>query len=172
MVVSLVVALSENRVIGKNGGLPWHLPLDLRRFKRLTMGHILLMGRKTFASIGRPLPGRRSIVLTRNPAYRPEGVLTAGSLEDALRLSSPDEEVFVIGGASVFAEAHPLADRLHLTRVHAEIEGDTFFPEEALSGWVTVAEERHPADERHAHAFTFFTCVRGGTEPAREPGRP
>ncbi len=158
--ISLIVARSENRVIGRDGDLPWHLPADLKRFKRLTLRHTVIMGRKTFESIGRPLPRRRSIVLSRNPDYRPEGAEVAHGLERALELAAGETEVFVIGGARVFAEALPRADRLYLTLVHAEVEGDVFFPEVDAEDWRLVSEERHEADDRHAHAFSFLTYER------------
>lgn len=154
MTVSLILAMADNRVIGRDNELPWHLPADLRRFKEMTVGHAIVMGRKTWESIGRPLPRRRSIVVSRNPSYRAAGADVAGSLEEALRLAGDDDEVFVIGGAAVFAAALPRADRVYLTRVHAEVPGDVRCP--PLGGcWELVAEERHEADERHAHPFTF-----------------
>ncbi len=157
MKLSIIVAAAENRVIGRDGGLPWHLSKDLKRFKKLTLGHALVMGRKTFESIGRPLPRRRSVVLSRDPVYRPPGAETAGSLEGALeRLARDGEaEVFVIGGAEVFAEALPLAERLYLTRVHARVEGDVCFPEFDPAAWRLVSSERHDADDRHAYPFSF-----------------
>lgn len=161
MTLTCIVAVSENGVIGRAGDLPWHLPEDLKRFKRLTLGHTIIMGRKTWVSIGRVLPGRRSVVLTRTAGFAPEGATVVGSLDEALAFG--EDEVFVIGGASLFAEALPRADCIHLTRVHARIEGDTFFPEEALVGFDLVEEEHHPADARHAHAFSFQTYRRRGS---------
>ncbi len=157
MKLSIIVAAAENRVIGRDGGLPWHLSKDLKRFKKLTLGHALVMGRKTFESIGRPLPRRRSVVLSRDPVYRPPGAETAGSLEGALaRLAKEGEaEVFVIGGAEVFAEALPLAERLYLTRVHAQVGGDVCFPPFDPAAWRLVSSERHDADDRHAYPFSF-----------------
>lgn len=155
MKISLILAMADNRVIGRDGDLPWHLPADLARFKKLTVGHTIVMGRKTFESIGRPLPRRRSVVVSRDPGYRAEGAEVAGSLEEALELTAGDGEVFVIGGAAVFAEALPRADRLYLTRVHAEVEGDVVCPPLDDGSWRMVGEERHEADERHAHPFTF-----------------
>ena len=160
MKISLLVAVSENRIIGKGGGLPWHLPADLKRFKRLTLGHAVIMGRRTFESIGRPLPKRRSIVLSRDPAYAPAGAETAAGLDAALALAAGEDEVFVIGGSEVFAEALPRADRLYLTRVHAEVEGDVVFDGLDLGAWELVSTERREADERHAHAFSFEVYAR------------
>ena len=160
MTVSLIAAMAGNRAIGKDGTLPWRLPRDLRRFKDLTMGHPLIMGRKTYESIGRALPGRRSLVLSRDPGFRPPGVEVVSSLDAAFVRVRAEAEVFVIGGASVFREALPRADRLYLTRIHADVEGDVFFPEEALRGWRLLEEEHHPADDRHPFAFTFETYER------------
>ncbi len=156
MKISIIVAMSENGVIGRDGDLPWRLSADLKRFKKLTLGHVLIMGRKTFESIGRPLPKRRSLVLSRDPAYRAPGVEVAASLEQALALAAAETEVFVAGGAAVFAEALPLTDRLYLTRVHAEVEGDVFFPEVDLESWRLVSAERHEADDQHAYPFSFL----------------
>jgi dihydrofolate reductase len=166
--LSLIVAMSEGGVIGHHGRVPWHLPDDLRRFKQLTMGHPLIMGRRTFGSIGRPLPGRRCIVLTRDPAYRPDGVETAPDLAAALARLAGDPEVFVIGGAEVYRDALPRADRLYLTLVHAPIPGDVRFPTLDLGGWRLADETFHPADARHPHAFTFrhYERRRADTQPA------
>ena len=129
MHIALIVAVSRNRVIGRGGQLPWHLPADLRRFKRLTMGHHLIMGRKTFESIGRPLPGRTSIVVTRRLDYAPPGVLIAGSIPAALQLAAADREVFFVGGGEVYGQALPLCHKIYLTEVAADVAGDTLFPE-------------------------------------------
>jgi dihydrofolate reductase len=166
--LSLIVAMSEGGVIGHHGRVPWHLPDDLRRFKQLTMGHPLIMGRRTFGSIGRPLPGRRCIVLSRDPAYRPDGVETAPDLETALARVADAPEAFVIGGAEVYRGALPRADRLYLTLVHAPIPGDVRFPTFDLAAWTLLAETFHPADARHAHAFTLrhYERRRADTRPA------
>ena len=169
MKVSLIMAVSENRVIGRCGELPWHLPADLRHFKRLTVGHTLVMGRRTFESIGRPLPKRRSVVLSRHSAFSAPGVSVARDLEQALTVAARLEreavgeggEVFVIGGAAVFAAALPRAERIYLTLVHADVEGDVFLPSDLPcppwngDDWSLESDERHPADERHEHAFSF-----------------
>lgn len=158
MLLSLLVAVAENNVIGRDAGLPWHLSADLRRFKQLTMGHPIVMGRRTFESLGRVLPGRTSIVISRQPnLVLPAGVLLAGSLAAALELVAREEEVFVIGGAELYATALPSADRIYLTRVHANIEGDTYFPEVDWSKWHCIAEEAHAADEKNPIPFTFLT---------------
>ncbi|RMH23020.1 MAG: nucleoside triphosphate pyrophosphohydrolase [Acidobacteria bacterium] len=153
--ISLLAAMSENRVIGRDGRLPWHLPADLKRVKRLTVGHTVIMGRRTFESIGRPLPRRRSIVLSRDRRYRPAGVEVAASLEEALALAGGEEEVFVFGGAELFRLALPRARRIYLTLVHAEVEGDVHFPPWDESDWRLVEDRRYDADERHPHPYSF-----------------
>lgn len=128
MMISLIVAMAENRTIGKDNKLPWKLPADLQRFKKLTTGHAVIMGRKTFESIGRPLPQRQNIVISRNPNFKAAGIEVASSLSKALEAAKGDE-VFVIGGQQIYAEALALADRIYLTLIHEEIDGDAFFPE-------------------------------------------
>jgi dihydrofolate reductase len=156
VILSLIVAAAENGVIGAAGDLPWRLPDDLKRFKALTLGHPVLMGRRTWESIGRALPGRRSIVVTRNRGFRAEGAVVVHSLDDGLAACGDAEEAFVIGGAGLFREALPRADRLYLTRVHARVEGDVSLPELDLTRWELAREERHPADDRHRYAFSFL----------------
>ena len=157
MRLAIIVAMARNRVIGRGGQLPWRLSADLKRFKSLTMGHHLIMGRKTFESIGRPLPGRTSIVLTRQTRTQPHvpAVRTASSLDEAFELARGDEELFVVGGAEIYALAVPLAGRLYVTWVDADIEGDTFFPEFDWQRWQLVSEESHPADAKNEHPFRF-----------------
>src|ERR1043165_1052456 len=140
--ISLIVAMSENRVIGRGGKLPWHLPADLRHFKELTTGHSIIMGRKTFDSIGKPLPNRRNIVITHDRDFRAAGIELAQNLQSALPLTQNEDEVFVIGGAQIFEQSLPRADRIHLTIVHANIEGDTFFPPIDRDDWF-IANEEH-----------------------------
>lgn len=157
MKMSLIAAMAANRVIGRDNRLPWHLPADLKRFKRLTMGHTLIMGRKTFESIGRPLPGRSTVVVTRQAGYAPPGVRVAHSVREALDLAEGDE-VFIAGGAELFAETLPLADRLHLTLIEKDFEGDTLFPDFDPAEWRLVEEERHEPDETDAevpYGYTF-----------------
>lgn len=153
--VTLIVAMAENRVIGAAGSLPWRLPADLAHFKRLTLGHPILMGRRTFESIGKPLPERRNIVLTRNAHWTHAGVETVDSFEAALRLIEPPQELFVIGGEQVYRLALPYATRLYVTLVHADVPGDVVFPSFDEAQWVIAEQRHHPADERHAHAMTF-----------------
>lgn len=157
MRLTLIAAVAENDVIGHGDDIPWRLPEDWRRFKQTTMGHHLIMGRKTWDSIGRPLPGRRTVVISRGEPNLPTGVDLAHSLEEALDLAreTGENEAFVAGGAEIYRLALPHADRLLLTRVHATPKGATRFPEWEDDDWRQVSEERHEADDRHAHAFTF-----------------
>lgn len=158
--LALVAALATNGVIGRGGALPWHLPDDLRHFKAVTLGKPVLMGRRTFESIGRPLPGRRNLVLSSGPDIAVSGVETVRNLQEALQRCAACEEVCVIGGAVLYAAALPLAQILYLTRVHAEVEGDVRFPAVRWEQWRESARSEHPADERHAHAMTFVTLER------------
>ena len=155
--LSLIVAMARNRVIGRDGKLPWHLPADLKRFRALTMGHHILMGRKTWESIGRPLPGRTSIVITRTPGYAAPGANVVHSLSEALESARGGSEVFVIGGAEVYRDALPLADRIYLTELQAEYEGDVLFPAFAAGQWRAGKREHHPADgDRPAWDFVIY----------------
>jgi dihydrofolate reductase len=155
--ITLVVAVAANGVIGRDGGLPWRLPEDLRRFKAATLGKPVVMGRRTFESIGRALPGRHNIVLTRRPDYRPAdpAVTVVTDLDGALRAAGDVPEVMVIGGAEVYALALPQASRILLTRVEAEVAGDTRFPPLEPQAWRVVSREHVAADQRHAHGMTF-----------------
>jgi len=158
--ISFVVAYDRQRAIGKDGALPWRLPEDMRRVRKLTMGKPLIMGRRTYDSIGRPLEGRTSIVLTRDTSFHPEGVLVARSPDEALALAGNVEEAIVFGGAHVFKEFLPQADRLYLTEVDGTFEGDTFFPEVDEREWVEVERSEHGPDERNAYGYTFRTLDR------------
>ena len=158
--LSVVVAADERGGIGHAGGLPWHLPEDLKRFKAITMGKPIVMGRRTWDSIGRPLPGRRSIVVSRQAGLAIEGAEVVGSLEQALQAASDAPEACVIGGADLYRLALPMAEVVHLTRVHATVEADTFLPALDPSDWEEVSSERHPADERHAYPYSFVTLRR------------
>lgn len=157
--LSIVVAVAENGGIGKDNQLLWHLPDDLKHFKRLTLGHPVLMGRKTYASIGRPLPGRRNLVLTRDTAFRAEGVEVVHSVEEALQKAG-GQRVFVIGGAEVYALLLPLADEMYLTQVQASPAADTFFPAFDKGRWQELSRLHHPADERHAFAFDMVQLMK------------
>jgi dihydrofolate reductase len=158
--ISLIVAMAQNRVIGANNRIPWHLPDEQQLFRRLTLGHHIVMGRKTYESIRRLLPERTTVIVTRQAGYAVPGAIVAHSLKDAVNAAARDDEIFVIGGAELFVEALPLADCLHLTVVDAHPEGDTVMPEIDLSAWREVARERHAADERHAHSYTYYRYER------------
>lgn len=160
MIVSLVVAMARNRVIGRDNALPWRLPADLAYFRKVTMGHPIVMGRRTYESIGRPLPGRHNIVVSRNRAFQAPGCTVVGSLEEAWRAAGDTDEVCVIGGTSLFRETLPVADRIHLTEVEADVEGDTYFPEFDRSDWTEREVARQPADERHAYPFRIVELAR------------
>ena len=160
MSLALIVAMDRNGVIGRDGDLPWRLSTDLRRFKQLTMGRHLLMGRVTWDSLGRALPGRTSVVVSRQPLELPEGVLLASSFAAAMQLASHDELPFVIGGAQIYALSLPHVTRLYLTRVDADVEGDTRFPEVDWSEWAVVEEQSLPASDRDDYAHTFQVLER------------
>jgi dihydrofolate reductase len=155
-----LVAMADNGVIGRDNGLPWHLPDDLKRFKALTMGHALLMGRRTYDSIGRALPGRRNLVLTRNPSWSAPGCERVATPQAALAALAADQTLFVIGGAEVFAACWTMVGRLELTEVHAQVAGDVVLRGFDRAEWREIARTGHPADARHAHAFSFVTLVR------------
>ena len=155
-----VVAMARNGVIGRDGGLPWRLPDDLGRFKAITMGKPILMGRRTVESLGRPLPGRENIVLTRDRSWSAPGCRVVHSLEEALAAAAGADELMVIGGAEIYRLAWPRLARLELTEVHADVEGDTRLEGFDAAEWREVAREHHPADERHALDFSFVTLER------------
>lgn len=155
MRISLIVAASRNGVIGANNKLPWHLPADLKRFKQLTLGHPILMGRKTFESIGKPLPGRTNIVITHQKDFACCGAVTAPSLEKALEMTAEEPEVFVIGGARTFEQALPLVDRIYLTRINQDFEGDTFLFDIDPKIWKETSREDFPADPL-PHTFLIY----------------
>jgi dihydrofolate reductase len=152
--ITLIVAVADNGVIGRDNALPWHLPEDLKRFKRLTMGKPIVMGRKTYESIGKPLPGRQNIVVTRDANYRREGIIVVHGVGEAIKAAADAPEIMIIGGADLFGLFLPRAGRVHLTRVHANVDGDVRWPP-LDSTWAVVGSESHGADERHAHAMTF-----------------
>jgi dihydrofolate reductase len=175
MRISIIVAMAQNRVIGRRGTLPWRLSADLKRFKSLTMGHHLIMGRKTYESIGRPLPGRTSIVISRgqetlarrasegNAATQIENLMFTNSLESAMDIAASDPEVFVIGGAQIYELALPRADRLYVTHVEADVAGDTFFPAYDPAEWRLVEETAHAADTKNEFPHRF--CIYDRTKP-------
>ncbi len=162
MKLSCIWAMSENHIIGRDGDLPWRLSADLQRFKSLTMGHHIIMGRKTWESIGRPLPGRTSVVLTRDTEYRADGCLVVQSLQEALEAAGDDDEVFVVGGASIYALALPLSSQLYVTLVHAEVEGDVSLPANVLEGFRLREEESHEPDEKNQYAYSFRSYEKEG----------
>jgi dihydrofolate reductase len=158
--MALIVAMAENGVIGNSNQLPWHLPADLKHFKALTMGKPMLMGRKTFDSIGKALPGRRNLVMTRGQPIEAPGVETVPSVDAALAATRDADELLVIGGAELFRLCLPDAQRIYLTRVHAPIVGDIRFPDVDWNEWRCLERATHPADEKNAYSMTFFTLER------------
>ena len=159
--VSVIAALARNRVIGIENRLPWRLPEDLAHFKALTLGHPILMGRKTFESLGRPLSGRTNIVITRNPDYCKDGCRVAASIPGAIALCADADEVFFIGGAELYAQAIPLADRLYLTEVDIEAEGDAWFPDFDRSAFREISRESHTGEKGDPLGFDFVVYERG-----------
>jgi dihydrofolate reductase len=157
MRISIIAALASNGSIGLDNRLPWHLPEDLAHFKRTTLGHHLLMGRKTWDSVGRPLPGRKIVVITRQKLVLPEGVRLASSIEGALNQVTQEDEIFVAGGAEIYRQTLDLADRMYLTRIHQDFPGDTFFPEFDESDWELVSRVDRDEDERNPYSFSFLT---------------
>jgi dihydrofolate reductase len=158
--LSLICAVARNGVIGRAGGLPWHLPDDLAHFKRVTLGHPILMGRRTWQSLPRALPGRRNLVVTRTPHYAAPGAEVFASLDAALAACGAESDPVVIGGAALYAAALPRARRIYLTRVHADVEGDVRFPPFREQDFEEVERIEHPADARHAHAFSICRLER------------
>jgi dihydrofolate reductase len=165
MTISIVAAVAANGIIGRDNGVPWRLSTDLKRLKSLTMGHHIIMGRKTFESLPQPLPGRKNIVITRDPAYRPpDGVLVAESVDRALELARNDDEVFILGGAQIYAQTLHRADRMYITEVHADVEGDTTFPEfDEVVEWRLADREDYEADAKNEYPFSFLLYERAGS---------
>ena len=157
---SLVVAVARNGVIGRDNALPWRLPADLAHFKKVTMGHPVVMGRRTYESIGKPLPGRLNIVVTRNSGFHAPGCTVVASLDDAWRAAGNVGEVCVIGGTTLFEESLPVADVIHLTEVEADVEGDTYFPALDRKDWDAKEVGRHPADDRNAYPIRILELTR------------
>lgn len=160
MLISAIVAMSENRVIGKNNQLPWHLPADLRHFKKITMGKPILMGRKTFESIGHALPGRCNVVITRDENFPAMGCVLANSIDTALLSVEYSAEIFVIGGAALFQQMLPMIQKLYLTIIHHEFEGDTYFPELVMTEWNEIKRVEHEADQENPYRYSFVTLKR------------
>lgn len=161
-VLSAIVAMDENRVIGLDNKMPWHLPADLKHFKTVTAGHPVLMGRKTFHSIGKPLPNRTNIILTRDPQFSAQDCLVVSQIEVALSMANEldQNEVFVIGGAEVYRQLLPRVQRLYLTIVHHQFHGDTFFPEWKAEEWREISREKHAADDNNRYDYTFLILER------------
>lgn len=160
-ILSAILAMSENRVIGKNNQLPWHLPADLKHFKTITTGHSILMGRKTYESIGRPLPNRTNIIITRNAALQIPGCVVVTSIDDALNYAKKEnKEIFIIGGAEVYTQLLPVTDRIYLTLVHGQFAGDAFFPELNKEEWKEVDRVDHNADANNAYPYSFIRMER------------
>ena len=157
--ITIIAAIAKNNALGKDNDLIWHLPADLKRFKKITSGHHILMGRNTFESIGKPLPNRTTIIITRNKNYFKDGCLIAHSIEDALDLVENDENIFIIGGAQIYKEtiAKGLVDQLDITQVHQEFEADAFFPEIDLNIWEEVKREDYKADEKNKYDYSFIS---------------
>jgi len=158
--ITMIAAAGENNELGKNNDLVWHLPDDFKRFKQLTTGHHIIMGRKTFESFPKPLPNRTHVVITRDKNYVNNDAVIVHSLDEALLKSSVDEQPFIIGGGEIYKLGLEVADKIELTRVHGTFEADTFFPEFDRNHWELVLEEKHPKDDRHDYAFTYETWVR------------
>lgn len=157
MNISIIAAMAENRVIGLSNKMPWHLPADLKHFKALTVGKSIIMGRNTFESIGKALPQRRNIVVTRNPDYQAEGCDIAHSLDDALTLCANEAEIMIIGGAQLYQQCLPIATRMYLTIIHHRFEGDTYFPEFDKNHWQVAHHEKHDPDTKNPYNYTFLT---------------
>lgn len=160
MNISIIVAISENNAIGKNNQLLWHLPADLKHFKEITSGNTIIMGRKTYDSIGRPLPNRRNIVITRQADLKLDGIETVNSLQEAVSLCATEKEVFIIGGAEIYKNSLALTNKIYLTTVHQTYEADAFFPELKVDDWITTHQEYRLADEKNNVAYTFSTLER------------
>lgn len=160
MTISIIVAVADNNAIGLNNQLLWHISEDLKRFKSLTSGHHIIMGRKTFESIGKPLPNRTNIVISRNPNFKPEGCIVVCSLDEALVIARNEQEVFIIGGGEIYKQVLPLTDRIYLTRVHGSFPADTFFPELELMDWeVESTQKGKPAESDELH-YTFINYTK------------
>jgi len=160
MDISIVVAMSSNSLIGREGGLPWRLSEDLKHFKSITMGKPIVMGRLTYESIGRPLPGRENIILTRDPEYKAEGCTIIHQLDQMKSSASDADELMIIGGAQLYLETLPMANKLFVTEVHAELDGDTFFPDLDRSQWREIERQRFKADEKNDFDFSFVVLER------------
>ncbi|MDP4266250.1 MAG: dihydrofolate reductase [Bacteroidota bacterium] len=156
MSISLIVATGDNNVIGLNNQLLWHLPADLKRFKSITMGHHIIMGRKTFESIGKPLPGRTNVIISGQENFNAENCIVVNTIEDALKISEHDDEIFIIGGEQIYKQTIDIADKIYLTRVYTDISGDVFFPEIDLKHWKVASCEYFEKDNKNIYNYSFF----------------
>lgn len=158
--ITLIAAAAENNALGKDNAMLWHLPDDFKRFKEITTGHYIIMGRKTFESFPKPLPNRTHIIITRQKGYTQEGCIVVDSMENAIAACPKDEDIFIIGGGEIYNLGMPFADIIELTRVHESFEADAFFPEINRNEWELISEEYHPTDEKHKVDFSFQTFAR------------
>ena len=158
--ITLIAAVAQNSALGKDNQLLWHLPDDFKRFKSLTTGHHIIMGRKTFESFPKPLPNRTHIIISRQKNYQPADCIVVNSLEKAISDCPKNEEIFIIGGGEIYKQAFVIADKLDITKVHHSFEADTFFPEIDLDNWKLTSEEFHPKDEKHQYDFAFETYLK------------
>ena len=158
--ITIIAAAGKNNELGKDNDLVWHLPDDFKRFKKLTTGHHIIMGRKTFESFPKPLPNRVHVVITRNKNYHPEGAVVVHSISEALEIAKDDEQPFIIGGGEIYNLGLVVSDKIELTRVHEKFEADTFFPEIPMAEWELIHEKVHEKDERHKFGFTYQTFVK------------
>jgi dihydrofolate reductase len=158
--ITMVAAMAENNALGKDNDLLWHLPDDFKRFKQITSGHYIIMGRKTFESFPKPLPNRTHVIITRQKDYHPEGCVVVDSMEKAIEACPKNKDIFIIGGGEIYTLGMNFADSIELTRVHESFEADTFFPEIDKSRWNLISEEYHPKDEKHKFDFTYQTFTR------------
>lgn len=158
--IIIIAAVAENNALGKDNDLVWHLPDDFKRFKSLTSGHYIVMGRKTFESFPKPLPNRTHVIITRQKNYAPQGCLIANTLDEAIKLCPINENIYIIGGGEIYKQSMAIADVLEITRVHHTFEADTFFPEIDLNIWKLTSEVSHPKDEIHKYSFTYQTYQR------------
>ena len=158
--ITLIAAVAENNALGKDNQLLWHLPNDFKRFKTITSGHYIIMGRKTFESFPKPLPNRMHVIITRQKNYTSENCIVVDSLQTAISVCPKDEELFIIGGGEIYKQSIEIADKLDITKVHTTFEADTYFPEIDLNKWKLISEEFHTKDEKHHFDFTFQTYLR------------
>jgi len=158
--LSIIAAMDKNRVLGLKNDIPWHIPHDLKRFKKITSGHTVIMGRKTFESLPGPLPKRRNVIITSRKDYTAPGIEVVKSIEDSIRTADKNQENFVVGGANIYEQFLPFADKLYMTHIDAEFEGDTYFPEIDYSKWKLVEEEHHVTDDEKKIPFSYKTYVR------------